>query len=872
MKKYIFYALLSTLTLSATAQNWPTVTQECKPGTRWWWMGSAVNETDLRWNMQQYAQTGIGTLEITPLYGVQGNSRNELSFLSAPWMQALDFVEKEGAGDSIEIDMNTGTGWPFGGPSVTTKESACKMVCTRWEITSDGRKKTTINILPQRGIRPYTYLDRLVAYPDQGACISLNQSVADSLLTWKAPKGHWRIYAVYVSRTLQKVKRAAPGGEGYVIDHFDSAAVAHYLSRFTTAFKNNQTAYPHTFFNDSYEVYGADWTPTLFDEFQKRRGYRLEEHLPELLGDVDDHNKVLIDFRETMSELLIHNFTEQWTAWAHAHGAITRNQAHGSPSNLIDTYAAVDIPEIEGFGLSPFHIKGLRQDSDIYTRKNFSDLSMLKYASSAAHITGQKLTSSETFTWLTDHFRTSLSQCKPDMDLMFVSGVNRMLFHGTCYSPEKDSWPGWKFHASIDMSPTNSIWHDAPYFFKYIERCQSFLQWGQPDNDFIVYLPIHDMWGQRIGKGKNNLLMMFDIHSMNEKSPQFINTILKIDSMGFDCDYISDKYLLTTSFVNGMLQTASGIRYKGLIIPANRMMPKNVKAHIEALRSLGAKIIYGCDATAMDDAAKPEAMKSLYHLKAIRRRNDKGYHYFISNLTSNDISSSIPLAVKFKSAMFFNPLNGERFAAHIDEGGNILFQLKSGESLILETFDEQTPLPLEKETLTKENIHKLNKGWSLSFVESNPKVDKVFNIDTLRTWETLDDDSVKETMGTGAYYCYFNISQKEMSLSKKWMIDLGDVRESARVWINGKYLGCAWCAPFSLDCRDAIHIGKNNIRIEVTNLPANRIAAMDRKGIKWRKFNEINVVDLNYKNTSYGSWQPVKSGLNSHVNLISYSY
>ncbi len=54
---------------------------------------------------------------------------------------------------------------------------------------------------------------------------------------------------------------------------------------------------------------------------------------------------------------------------------------------------------------------------------------MLKYASSAAHIAGKPYTSSETFTWLTEHFRTSLSQCKPDMDLMFVSGVNHMFFH-----------------------------------------------------------------------------------------------------------------------------------------------------------------------------------------------------------------------------------------------------------------------------------------------------------------------------------------------------------------------------------------------------------------------------------------------------------
>ena len=86
-----------------------------------------------------------------------------------------------------------------------------------------------------------------------------------------------------------------------------------------------------------------------------------------------------------MSELLLDNFLRPWTEWAHSHGAKTRNQDHGSPANLIDAYAAVDIPECEGFGLSDFGIKGLRKDS--IAKRNDSDISMLKYASSAANIT-----------------------------------------------------------------------------------------------------------------------------------------------------------------------------------------------------------------------------------------------------------------------------------------------------------------------------------------------------------------------------------------------------------------------------------------------------------------------------------------------------
>jgi hypothetical protein len=92
---------------------------------------------------------------------------------------------------------------------------------------------------------------------------------------------------------------------------------------------------------------------------------------------------------------------------------------------------------------------------------------------------------------------------------------------------------------------------------------------------------------------------------------------------------------------------------------------------------------------------------------------------------------------------------------------------------------------------------------------------------------------------------------------------LGDVRESARVYINDKPIGVAWAVPFVLDCKDALKEGYNKISIEVTNLPANRIADMDRKGVKWRKMKEINIVNLEYKKTTYANWSPVPSGLTS---------
>ena len=869
------------MTIASLALASAVYADETAPGTRWWWLGSALDTANVRWNMEQYASHGIGAVEITPLYGVKGNQANNIDFLSPKWMEMLKYVQAQGKRLGIQVDMNNGTGWPFGGPTTPLEEAACKVVVVDSVVTSGVLKEGYKLLVPQKE-QKYSKLDFVMAYPKavkgyKGGAVDVTAfTSADGTLQWKTPKkGDWRIIAIYVGRTRQQVKRAAPGGQGLVIDHFDKVAVKHYLNRFDKAFAESNTPWPHSMFNDSYEVYGADWTPTLPAEFEKRRGYSLKENIDKL---VDRDKKMVSDYRETLSDMLLENFTDQWAAWAHSHGMTVRNQAHGSPANLIDVYAAVDIPEIEGFGLSEFGIKGLRVDPGM-TKLNDSDYSMLKYAPSAAHITGKKLVSSETFTWLTEHFRTSLSQMKPDLDLMFCAGVNHIYFHGTCYSPKDEAWPGWRFYASVDMSPNNSIWRDAPSMMKYVQRCQSFLQSGEPDNDILVYFPVRDLWQ----KNTKTLLMQFAIHNLGHLAPEFKNSILELDRLGYDCDYISDKYLLTSNAAaGGGIVTAAGTAYKALLIPAGSTLTEEVKAHIEALKAKGVQVIYGNDVDALAKAAKPEEMKTRFGLKMIRRKVAGTRGYFIANLTPNDVDSFVKLAVDAKNPIWYNPLDAKWYSAECNDKG-LRIALRSGESMIL-IADSATckGVTETQKQLCREKAGSsidINSGWKLSFIEESPKVSGTFDIDKLQTWETLDNDSAKVTMGTGVYETTFCIGNAPKATKKgkkpavkklqgTWAIDLGDVRESARVYINNEYVGCAWSVPYVLKVDGSLlNEGENSVRIEVTNLPANRIADLDRRGVEWRKFEEINVVDIKYKKTKYDGWAPMPSGLNSTVRL-----
>ncbi len=896
------------------SQSWPEITTEARPATRWWWLGSAVDTANLTYNLETYAQAGLGGVEITPIYGVQGNDAHEIPFLSPVWMQMLQHTRSECKRLGMETNMNAGTGWPFGGPMISLEHAATKAIFQEYAAKGGERLQVAIDVEDPKQ-RDIAYLNRLMAFSDKGDRIDITSKVKNNRLDWTAPSGNWRLIALFCGKTFQQVKRAAPGGEGYVMDHFSRKAVKQYFGTFEQAFRENKVPYPHSFFNDSYEVYGADWTPDLLSEFVRRRGYRLENYLPEFLNPVrtDTTARIRSDYRETLAELLQENFTRQWTEWAHRGGSITRNQAHGSPGNLIDLYATVDIPECEGFGLSRFHIRGLRQDS--LTRKNDSDLSMLKYASSAAHIAGKKYTSSETFTWLTEHFRTSLSQCKPDMDLMFVSGVNHMFFHGTPYSPREAEWPGWLFYASVNMSPTNSIWRDAPAFFDYIARCQSFLQMGKPDNDFLVYLPVYDMWHEA-----GERFLAFDIHKMQQRAPQFIHAIHTIYNSGYDVDYISDNFIRSTSLKDGKVATSGGSLYKALIVPGARYMPADILSHLVQLAKEGATIVfvgnYPEDVPGFGDLEKRrkrfrqawdklpeitsfgetttnrlqkgrivtgsdyaltlqacevarEEMKTRFGLQCIRRSNASGYHYFIASLQEKDVDGWVPLGVQANAAILFDPMTEESGAARIrrHEGKTeVYLQIPSGGSLILQTFTGEAPdCPAWKYIQEQPVSIGLDHGWTLSFPESEPAIPGIFEIDRPASWTTLAHPDARRNMGTARYSLTFDLPE---IAADDWILDLGDVRESARVRINGQEAGTVWAVPFRLKVGKYLVPGINRIEVEVTNLPANRIADYDRRKKDWRIFKEINIVDLDYQKKQYDNWEPVPSGLNSPVRLI----
>jgi len=94
--------------------------------------------------------------------------------------------------------------------------------------------------------------------------------------------------------------------------------------------------------------------------------------------------------------------------------------------------------------------------------------------------------------------------------------------------------------------------------------------------------------------------------------------------------------------------------------------------------------------------------------------------------------------------------------------------------------------------------------------------------DKLISWTEHSEFGIKYFSGTGTYVKHFQVGSDLIGAGRRIVLDLGHVRELAKVKLNGKVMGILWKPPFRLDITDAVKRGDNVMEVSVTNLWANR--------------------------------------------------
>ena len=870
---------------------WPAPTSQSKPWTRWWWLGSGVDDDNLGRLLTQFRDAGLGGVEICPIYGAKGYEDRFLPYLSPAWVDRFEFTVTKAHSLGLGVDLTTGTGWPFGGPWVSDQDASSSLILSRQSLAEGDSLKDPPTRAP---------LVAATALDQAGRSRFLTQAIRDGSLQWTAPKGTWTVYLAQRKGPIQKVKRSAPGGEGNVMDPLSAKAMDHYLERYESAFAGRKN-WPRAQFHDSYEYYGASMTPDLFRAFKAARGYDLSEQLPALsgAGPAEIVSRVKSDYRQTVGELH-ESYLQRWNAWTRSHGGLSREQAHGAPANIEDLYASADIPETEVFGEPT---PGLAP--------------MVKFASSAAHVTGKPLASSETFTWLGEHFQVPLSALKPEIDFLFLNGINHIFFHGIPYSPADAPWPGWLFYASVNFGPEGGLWHDLPGFLSYATRCQSVLQEGKPSSDILLYFPVFEFW-----QTPEDLLIPFKTPGEWMAASAFHADALELGRRGYAYEEVTDR-LLSAASADSRGTNLAGLSYETIVIPSCEVMPVETFAKLVALARSGATVAFqgklpddvpgyntfqerraalrrlvsalpagtldaagvrrvplgqglllvGNDLGALLEYARVrrESMADL-GLQCIRRQRGDGFDYFIVNGTRQPVDRWIPLATPAKAALLMDPQQSARIGAAAirpghDFGTDVYLQLGAGESVILRTSAEA----LASGTPSWSYLSGLGKplpidgAWSVSFTQGGPVLPRPYATRNLGAWTDQDDPQAKRFAGTAAYAIDFTV---DPGVAADWVLDLGKVCDSARVSLNGHDVGILWSDPARCRVGPYLVRGLNHLIVEVTNVAANRIADLDRRKVGWKAFYEINFVNKDYHPFDASGWPLRPSGLIGPVRLL----
>ena len=889
---------------------WPSVTKEMKPWTRWWWLGSAVDKPNLSREIKMLDEAGFGGVEVTPIYGAKGYENRYIPFLSETWMDMLAFTVDQAEAHSMGVDINLGTGWPFGGPQVEEEHAATKLFLDEIELKKGQSISFPLGVSDSK--QSYSKLQALRAYGAHGQQFNLDDQISKNVDSWTAPEDV-RVIALFSGRTRQRVKRAAPGGEGFTLDHLGKESVQRYFHYFQKAFQGKDLQI-RAFFNDSYEVYGANWTDSFLEEFEKRKGYKLQSYLLDFAGKGDDkerEKRIKSDYREVVNDVLRDNFLIPFTSFSNQYTALSKNQAHGSPGNLIDLYASTDIAECETFGSSFFAIPDLRRDStDV--RNVDPDPMMFKFASSATHTSGKRYTSSETFTWLTEHFKTSLAQTKPEVEQLFLAGVNHVFYHGTTYSPEDVPYPGWLFYASVNFTTNNSFWPHLSALNSYITRVQSILQTTKADHELLVYWPIYDVWHDTKAPFKT-----LSVHHVDQwlHPTEFYKQSMYLQRLGYGFDFVTDAILARATVKDNRVITADKANpYKVIYIPEATYFSEKTLENLLTLARNGATVIFEKlpkDVGGLVDLeARRQRLKELLDtlhfkddevnqytkygqgkvyltddvysaleteyiyaerlvrtgLKFSRRVVDKGAYYYLVNHTDKMIDQYVHLNYSGKTYTLLDPQTGEACKLPTMNGA-VRVQIPSGYAWIVYVSDTDKVDRLYRyvDQLQEENV--FLHPWKVSFISGGAVLPQTRALQHLSYWTDWGDEVANKFAGTAAYETSFTIDKKS---DKSYQLQLGSVGESARVFINGKDAGIVWAHPFTVEVGALLQNGDNKVRIEVANLMANRMRDLDRRNVPWRNYHEINFVNIDYKNFDASQWELINSGLKGPVKLFSY--
>jgi hypothetical protein len=810
--------------------------KEYRPWTVWWWFGNATPVEDLRWELAQMDEAGIGGVEINPVYAL---SEGGVALYSKEWREKFVAVVAEAERRGMTVVLRVGSGWPFGGPWIEEKDASRGVERAVVEIT-DAR--TVLKEVP----RPAKYsnwraekLLRVVAW-SRGTGETVVLPVPDANgWKWSLPAGRWQMSAVWQSVTGQRVKRAAPGGEGLVLDHFRAAALDVQLKQLEAFAAEAKEAGPRAFAgvaSDSLELDDSNWSEGMLEEFRKRRGYDLTPWLPHLWERIDARSRgVRQDFLRTLSELQLENYFGRMREWAHARGLKTYVQAHGGISDVLQAYGAADVPD--GETIWPGKEK---QEVNVRNRR---------LAASAGALYGKPVVSAESYTWLRmPRFLVRLDQMKAASDAIYLDGINQIKNHGYSSSPRAMGAPGQVFYASTLVNHNQTWWPHYRALAKYVARMNYAMQAGERVADIALYYNLPDAQAE-YDDAKSKLLGDDDAWQRPDRNPgidtsgriavRLHDACQRLQKAGYGFDIVNDD-----AIAKGALK-----RYRAVWFVSTRSVPVETMRAVDAFVKSGGRAVglgrlpadgYGLEKAeeqarevaaiarrsvrlsadlesavrAADSWLTPDYRVSGGDVGFVHRRADNVDMYLVANNERRAVKARVSLRLTGKKLQRWDAMTGTSSGVRATGGKRTEVELELGpwESALLVAGLSEPAAPEEKWECAGCERAWLG-AWEVAFDS------KRYEWAELKDWLAFDE--LRAFGGIGTYRNTF-----EAPAAGRGRACFERVEQSAEVVVNGASAGVTFLPPHCVEF--AVKAGRNELEVRVANTWANHVESLPK--------------------------------------------
>ena len=553
------------------------------------------------------------------------------------------------------------------------------------------------------------------------------------------------------------------------------------------------------------------WSPKLLETFQRLKGYDLQPYLAQFFAPAFSPEVVRAkaDYWDVWSGMFRDNYfkpQQEWCAARHMDYMVHLNHEE----IMLDLARGEDLIRNEGSFFRAMRFVGVPGVDNLNQTGPGITADFPKLAASAAHVFGRPQA------W-TEQGGALHQSGKFVADHQLVRGINFLQIRGMT-NPLAEN-------AELLLNPSAATaW--------YVNRASYLLASGRPAAQVALFHPTDSLW-------------MGD----KEADDVTVSLVTQLMERQIDFDHIDADSLATVCTVeSGGLKNLSGQIYRAVIVPTSTVIDQRVLERLRAFAAAGGKVVFvgrtpavvvgrsflhpeqgAPDLSFATLEPKPEITNRVIAalprpdvkfdapcapLKYTRRTLNDGDVYFFFNESAETQTRTATLVGKGVVQVWdatrgtVHPLSGVAAAA-----GSVAVPLVLGPQE--SRFIVIGPLPAGAGTVapnlgTGTTLADLSDAWSVALGE------KQVASSLLKSWREL---GVESFAGTALYKRDLTIAT--LPAGKRVYLDLGDVREDARVRLNGIEFEVRSWPPYLWDVTSALKPGANALEVQVRMPPAN---------------------------------------------------